>query len=341
MILRALALGRAIKARAVELGFDRVGIGPATPRRGTELARWLDAGYAGTMAYLDRTRAERADPARLLPGVRSAVAVAANYNPGARDDGDWAPVARYARGRDYHDVLRPRLQALADFIDDAAGPGTRSRAAVDTSAVLERDLAARAGLGWVGKNTNVLAEDLGSYFFIGLVLTTAPLELDGEQPDRCGTCTACLDACPTGAFVAPYVLDARRCLSYLTIEHRGPIAPELRPAVREWIFGCDVCQEVCPWNRKAPVARDPDLAPDRPLGPLAALLDIGDAEFRERFRRTALWRARRAGLARNVALALGARGDVGEEKALGRAARDPDAVVADAAAWAVARLRRE
>lgn len=340
MTLRAQALAQAVKARALELGFDRVGVGPASPRHGDAFERWLDAGYAGTMAYLARTRAERVEPARVLPGAHSVVAVAANYNPGVRDDGDWAPVARYARGRDYHDVLRPRLRALADFIDEAGGAGTQSRAAVDTSAVLERDLAARAGLGWIGKNTNLLSEELGSYVFIGIVLTTADLEPDGEQPDRCGSCTACLDACPTGAFAAPYVLDARRCLSYLTIEHRGPIAPELRPALRDWIFGCDVCQEVCPWNRKALAARDPELAPTERLGPLPALLEMSEAAFHERFRHTALWRTKRAGLTRNVALALGARHEIASADALKRAATDPDPVLAEAASWAADQVQR-
>ena len=253
MSLVGLALGRAVTARALELGFDRVAIGPAAPpEHGKELEAWLDAGYAGTMDYLERGRADRLDPARLLPGCRSVVAVAMSYNPGAPSESDdWRAVSRYARGRDYHDVIRPRLLELGAFIRTAAGGSVTSRAAVDSSAVLERDLAARAGLGWIGKNTNLLTPSLGSYFFIGIVLTTAPLPFDEREPDRCGTCTACLDACPTRAFVAPYVLDARRCISYLTIEHRGDIEAELAGQVGEWMFGCDVCQEVCPWNRKA------------------------------------------------------------------------------------------
>ncbi|MGH7303829.1 MAG: tRNA epoxyqueuosine(34) reductase QueG, partial [Candidatus Rokuibacteriota bacterium] len=226
MSLVGLALGAVVKARARELGFDRVAIGPAEPpEHGDALEAWLDAGYAGTMSYLDRGRADRLNPARLLPGCRSVVAVALSYNPGASSPGDgtgresgatadddWRPVSRYARGRDYHDVIRPRLVELGEFIRTAAGAA--SRVAVDSSPVLERDLASRAGLGWVGKNTNLLTPSLGSYFFIGIVLTTAALPFDQREPDRCGTCTACLDACPTRAFVAPYVLDARRCISY-------------------------------------------------------------------------------------------------------------------------------
>ena len=338
MTLRARVLQETIKARALELGFDRVAIGPAgPPEHAEQFTRWLEAGHAGTMAYLARTRAERVDPERLLPGGRSVVAVALAYG-GAEEDGDWAPVARYARGHDYHDVMRPRLRALCRTIEEAAGPGVRTRAAVDTSAVLERDLAARAGLGWIGKNTNLLAPGLGSYFFIGIVLTTAEMVKDERVTDRCGTCRACLDACPTEAFVAPYVLDARRCISYLTIEHRGDIDEPLRPALRDWLFGCDVCQEVCPWTRKAVAVRDPAFAPSEPLGALDALLALDDTEFRRRFRATALWRARRSGVLRNAALVLGARGVSAARPALTRALADVSAQVRHATAWALRRL---
>jgi epoxyqueuosine reductase len=234
--------------------------------------------------------------------------------------------------------MRPRLAALVEYLREAVGPDVVSRAAVDTSAVLERDLAARAGLGWLGKNTNLIAVGAGSYFFIGVVLTTAALVPDGPVPDHCGTCTACLDACPTQAFVGPWVLDARRCLAYLTIEHRGDVTEEWKPAMREWLFGCDVCQEVCPWNRKAPPASEHALAPSAPLPSLTALLEMDDAAFRERFRGSAMSRARRAGLARNAALLLGNRGDRAAEAALRRALDDPDEGVRRAAQWALARL---
>lgn len=340
MTLSTMALTGSVKARALDLGFDRVAIGPAeVPEHAAEFEQWLDAGYAGTMDYLGRTRAERGDPGRLLPGARSVVAVALNYSPAAEGPADeWQAVARYAWGRDYHDVMRPRLQTLAGFIDEAAGPGVRSRAAVDTSALLERDLAARTGLGWIGKNTNLLAPELGSYFFIGIVLTTAGLDADARQPDRCGTCTACLEACPTGAFVAPYVLDARRCISYLTIEHRGDIALELAPAVNEWIFGCDVCQQVCPWNRKAPATGEAAFAPPEPLGSLTTLLSLDAAAFRARFGDSAIARAKRGGLVRNAALAAGNRRDAGAVPALQRLATDDDPVVRRAAAWALEQI---
>jgi epoxyqueuosine reductase len=336
--LSALALTQAVKARALEVGFDRVAVGPAGPaEHAARFGAWLDAGYAGGMDYLTRTRVERGDPERLLPGCRSVLALALAYGP-REDDPSWRPVSRYARGRDYHDLMRPRLAAVVDYLRQAAGPATASRAAVDTSAVLERDLAARAGLGWIGKNTNLIAVGGGSYFFIGTVLTTAALVADGPATDHCGTCTACLDACPTQAFVGPWVLDARRCLAYLTIEHRGDVADEWKPVMRDWLFGCDVCQEVCPWNRKAPAAREPALAPSAPLPSLEALLEMDEAAFRTRFRGSAMSRARRAGLARNAALVLGNRGDRAAVPALRRALDDPDPGVRSAAAWALARL---
>ena len=224
MSLLTTTLTDSVKALALELGFDLVTAGPATPpEHGPALRRWLEAGHAGTMGYLERRVEERLDPARVLPGARSVLCVALNYYQGEAPDPSWRPVARYAWGRDYHDVIGPRLERLAAHLAETAG--ARSRGYVDTGPVLERDLAARAGLGWIGKNTMLLHPRLGSWFFIGVLLTTAELAHDEPLADRCGTCRACLDACPTGAFVAPYVLDARRCVSYLTIEHRGDIAP--------------------------------------------------------------------------------------------------------------------
>jgi epoxyqueuosine reductase len=338
MTLAALALSTLVKDRARELGFERVSIGPAGPPvRGDAFERWLDAGYAGTMGYLAKSRAERLDPERLLPGARSVVAVALSYSRESAD-ASWRPIARYARGRDYHAVMRPRLHEIKTVIREAAGSSVRSRAAVDTSAVLERDLAARAGLGWIGKNTNLLHPDLGSYFFIGIVLTTALLEADDVLPDRCGSCDACLAACPTSAFTAPYVLDARRCISYLTIEHRGDITPELRAALGEHLFGCDVCQEVCPWNRKVAETRDPALVPQESFGSLEDVLALDTAQFRARFRKTALAHARRSGLLRNAALVLGNRGAQTSRGALARALADADEHVRGAAAWALQRL---
>ena len=311
MIVTA-TLTETVKAQAHALGFDHVAIGPADPpAHGPELRRWLEAGHAGTMAYLERRLAERLDPQRVLRGARSVVCVALNYYQGPAADPSWSPVARYAWGRDYHDLMLPRLEALAGLLEESCG--ALSRAYVDTGPVLERDLVARAGLGWIGKNTMLLHPSLGSWFFIGLLLTTAELAHDAPLPDRCGSCRACLDACPTGAFVAPYVLDARRCISYLTIEHRGDIEPGIESGMGPWQFGCDVCQSACPWNRKAPVTREPAFLPTTPYPPAEALLAMDDEAFRRRFAGTALLRPRAAGMRRNAAIALRNRHRNGEE----------------------------
>jgi len=303
MTLASMALTGSVKARALALGFDRVAIGPASPpEHGDAFRQWVQAGYAGTMGYLERRLGERLDPARVLPGVRSVVCVALNYYQGEpAPDPSWAPVARYAWGRDYHEVMTPRLDALGAHVAELCG--AVSRGYVDTGPVLERDLAARAGLGWVGKNTMLLHPELGSWFLVGVLLTTAALDLDDALPDRCGSCRACLDACPTGAFAAPYVLDARRCISYLTIEHRGTIDPALGRELGPWQFGCDVCQEVCPWNRKAPVTRECAFWPSAPYPGAEGIGAMSDEELRARFKGTALLRSRPAGLRRNATLA--------------------------------------
>ena len=303
MTLAAATLTDSVKALALELGFDLVAVGPADPpEHGQAFRDWIEAGHGGTMGYLERRLEERLDPQRVLPGARSAVCVALNYYQGEPADPSWGPVARYAWGRDYHDVIGPRLDRLAAHLADAAG--ARSRGYVDTGPVLERDLAARAGLGWIGKNTMLLNPGLGSWFFIGLLLTTAELSHDRPLEDRCGSCRACLDACPTGAFVAPYVLDARRCVSYLTIEHRGEIDAARRPGMADWQFGCDVCQDVCPWNRKAPVTRAAEFQPRQPYPAATAIVGMDDERLRVRFKETALLRAKPSGLRRNAAIYL-------------------------------------
>jgi epoxyqueuosine reductase len=303
MTLRSAALTESVKALAGDLGFDRVAIGPAgPPDHGEAFRLWIEAGHAGTMTYLERRREERLHPERVLPGAASIVCVALGYYQGRMRDPSWEPVARYAWGRDYHDVIAPRLDRLVTHLSEACG--ARSRAYVDTGPVLERDMAARAGLGWIGKNTMLLHPELGSWFFIGVVLTTAELEHDAALPDRCGTCRACLDACPTQAFVAPYVLDARRCISYLTIEHRGAIDPALHERVGRWQFGCDVCQSVCPWNGKARTTWEGAFLPTAPYPGAESVLAMSDEEFRREFEGTALTRPKAAGMRRNAAIAL-------------------------------------
>ena len=301
--LGALTLTGSVKALALELGFDLVAVGPATPpEHGAALRRWVEAGHAGTMGYLERRLEERLDPDRVLPGAQTAVCVALNYYQGEPGDPSWRPIARYAWGRDYHDVIGPRLERLAAHLTEAEG--ARSRGYVDTGPVLERDLAARAGLGWIGKNTMLLHPALGAWFFIGVLLTTAELVSDAPLADRCGSCRACLDACPTGAFVAPYVLDSRRCISYLTIEHRGAIDSDLHRDMTGWQFGCDVCQDVCPWNRKAPPTPHPEFLPRAAYPGAEALSRMDDASIREMFRDTALLRAKPPGLRRNAQIYL-------------------------------------
>ncbi len=297
-------LQRAILAHAYGLGFDLAGIAVLGPAEtAAEFEAWLAAGHHGTMDYLARGAELRRDTTRPEPGMRSAVVVGMNYG-GTQPAG---PIARYARGDDYHRVLWDRLDALGDALRSGPLPGVRTRAYVDTGPILERDLARRAGLGWFGKNTMLINPTIGSFFFIGALFTDAELEPTAPfEADRCGTCTRCLDACPTRAFVAPRVMDARRCISYLTIEHRGEFTPDEAAMIGEHLYGCDVCQDVCPWNVR--FARDatepafaprPSLAGDAPT--LAARwLAMDDAGYAEAFRGSAMKRAKLAGLRRNA-----------------------------------------
>jgi epoxyqueuosine reductase len=340
----------ALKREALRLGFDLAAVAPAvTPTGFHPFLDWLDQGHAGEMEYLPRRAAAYAHPRHVLDGVRSLVMLGLNYNtePGrsAAAGGTPAPgaarVARYARGpSDYHDLIRGRLGELVRYIEERQ-PGSRTRGVVDTAPLLERDFARLAGLGWFGKNTMLINKRLGSWFFLGALLTDLELEYDApHESAHCGTCTRCLEACPTGAFAAPYVLDARKCISYLTIEHRGVIPAELREGIGEWLFGCDICQEVCPWNRKAPVTDDPALAPRADLGSVDAveLLALSEAGFRARFRGTPLLRPKRAGMLRNAAIVLGNRRDRATIPALLAALCDGEPLVRAAAVWALSRF---
>jgi epoxyqueuosine reductase len=320
------ALAAEVKRRARELGFDLVGICPATPSAYRDyLRQWLDDGRQGSMDYLSRRFEERTDPARYFPGARSVVCVALNYyadldartsyagveRPGSRSRSA-APnlpaptaegrIARYALGDDYHDLIKDRLYVLADWLRRTAGGETRC--GVDTAPLMEKELAARAGVGWVGKNTCLINENIGSWLLLGEVLTTVALPFDAPGVDRCGTCRRCIDACPTGAITAPYQLDARRCISYLTIEHRGEIEPALRPRVGDWLYGCDVCQDVCPWNSKAVAALDPALAPRFPTGALEphAVADWSDEDYRRMLKGSAMKRVKLPQLKRNATI---------------------------------------
>lgn len=304
-------LVREIKARARALGFDLVGIAPATPSRyASALRRWLDDGMAGAMDYMHRRLDERTDPSRYLPGARSVICVAVNYHfpletPPPERRETRGRVARYALGDDYHELIKPRLYALADWLRDRV-PGTRTRCGVDTAPVMERELSARAGIGWIGKNTCVIHPRLGSWLLLGEVLTTLDLPADAPETDHCGTCRRCLDACPTGAIIEPYRLDATRCISYLTIEHSGPIDAGLRRQMGSWLFGCDVCQDVCPFNGKAPPAANPAFRPRWSDGTLELrqVLEWREREPNPTLRGTALKRVKLPVLQRNARIVL-------------------------------------
>ncbi|MDH5306938.1 MAG: tRNA epoxyqueuosine(34) reductase QueG [Myxococcales bacterium] len=337
-------------ALALAVGFDLAGVARAEPTPETRFLReWLARGYAGEMAYLARRAEARIDPRRVLPGARSCVALGFVYDPGRRQAA--APgslgVARYAGGDDYHDILIDRLRAFETGLEVLAGRSVRTRGYVDTGPVSERVFAAYAGLGWIGKNTCLIHPRLGSYLFLGVVLTDLELEPDARAPDHCGTCRACLEACPTQAFAAPHVLDARRCIAYTTIESREPIPLALREGHGAWGFGCDICQEVCPWNRRArrsipsdPLGLRARIAP-RPewLAPsLAWVLQLSEQAWRSAVRGTALRRARYRGLLRNALVVAGNSGDRALAPLLQRHAQGGDALLAEHARWALARL---
>jgi epoxyqueuosine reductase len=339
-----VSLEERIKQRAHELGFDLAGIAAAAEADSFDRFRaWLDEGHAGAMGSLERHAEARRHPRAVLPEVRSVVMVAMCYEPAnPPHPRPLGRMARYARSADYHDVFRERLNQLLAWVQTVA-PGCRGRGVVDTAPLLERDFARRAGLGWFGKNTMLLNKHLGSYFVLGALLLDLDLRPDPpHEASHCGTCTACLDACPTDAFVAPGKLDARRCISYLTIELKGPMPEELRPGVGDWLFGCDVCQEVCPWNRKAPAATDPALAPRPELLALdpVEILELSEEEFRRRFRGTALLRSKRCGLVRNAAIVLGNVGDAAALPALRRPQADPEPTVRDAVRWAIEQIEQ-
>lgn len=334
---------------ALEAGFDRAGVASLEPQAGAgaSFLRRLERGLFATMSWLGRRPGRRVAPASLLDGARSALCVALHYHPlegEPEPSGDlWPRVARYARGDDYHDVMERRLRALSARIREAF-PGSGARLYVDTGPVLERALAARAGLGAVAKNTQLL-DRTGSWFLLGELFLT--LELEPSEPvaeDLCGECTRCLDACPTGALPAPRVLDAERCISYWTIEHRGDLPDRARALVGDWVFGCDVCQEVCPWNRRraAPAGRRRSglfgLPPKRAELDLAGLLSISEDAYRGRFRRSPMKRAGRSGLRRNAAVAMGNRADEAYAPALEQARKSADPVVREHAEWSLERL---
>jgi len=336
---------RRLKALAREVGFELVGVASMSPAQtASQYRAWLERGDHAGMAWMARNVALRCDPRGLLPGAMSALVVGMRYaaGPSAAEEEEgavWPQVARYARGRDYHLTLRERLGRVAATLL-AENPGHACRICVDTAPLLERELAARAGLGAVGKNTMLLHPEHGSWFLLGEILTTLELEADSPLSDLCGSCTRCLDACPTDALPAAYRLDANRCLSYLTIEHRGDIPEGLRESFAGHLFGCDICQEVCPWNRAVPAPSDAEIHGGEALRGLrlADLLRFDATEFRERLRDTPLSRPKLDGLQRNAALAGARAASPGLEAALRDVAARPEAgAAANAARWVLAR----
>lgn len=338
---------------AEKLGFSMLGIVPALPGPHLDAyLRWIDAGLHGTMDYLAREDrlARRKDITVVLPGARSIVLAALDYYSLRLPDHialdpTRGRISNYAWGKDYHDIMQPRLDDLAHFLRDELGFDTTTRVFVDTGAILERDHAQLGGLGFTGKNTMLIHPRRGSYFFLGEIITTA--ELDYDSPPKlkmptCGTCTRCLAACPTSAFPAPYVLDARRCISYLTIEHKGFIPGELRLLMGNWVFGCDVCQEVCPWQRFAEPAWEQAFAPidyDWAVPRLTSLLTLTDESFAEKYRGSPLYRIKRDRLVRNACIAAGNSGLVSFSDYLSPLLQDTSPLVRGHAVWALGRLK--
>jgi epoxyqueuosine reductase len=333
---------RDVKTLARHCGFELAGI--AAVEHSPDFERyehWVQQGMAGEMGYLtDHRAALRRDPRTVLPNARSIICVGKLYNTPLPNSTDWnleelGWISRYAWGDDYHSVLRRDLEKLVRLLP----AGAEYRICVDTAPLLERSYARQAGLGWIGKNTCLIHEPLGSWFFLGEVLTSLELEPDSPPPDRCGTCTRCIDACPTDA-ISPdgYELDARRCISYFTIELRGKIPEDQRSAIGPHIFGCDICQDVCPWNRRAPVTDEAAFASQNSAPPLEKMAALTENEFQAMFRRTPVWRSKYAGFLRNVAVAMGNSGRSDFTEILERLAQHPNVTVSEHANWALQRL---
>jgi epoxyqueuosine reductase len=333
-----------IREQARRLGFFKVGIAKAGRLPNAErLERWLEQGMHGRMAYMERQAEKRRDPAAILPHVRSIIVAAMNYcsvAPPSHPDGLHGRISRYAWGEDYHTVVSARLEALSRFVQELA-PGTRTASYVDAGPVMEKVWGAQSALGWMGKHSNLIARELGSWFFLGVLLLDLELACDTPARDHCGSCTRCMTVCPTGAIVAPYTVDARLCISYLTIELRGSIPRELRPLIGNRIFGCDDCQEACPWNRFAVKTSEPAFSPRAGLDApdLAAFVGITPQEFKMRFHNSPVLRAKRDGFVRNVVVALGNSGRPEAAGPLAAALHDPSALVRTHAAWALGQLR--
>ncbi len=328
-----------LKQKALELGFDSVGMASPSPQSWQRYQDWIAHEYHGEMGYLEKRLEERSNPASILPGVRSVIVVAKRYltKSSSQNHKFKGAISCYAWGDDYHELMKKKLHELCDTIHEQTQGREKSRAVVDTAPLLERDFAMQSGIGWVGKHTNLLSQELGNWFFLGAILTTLEIEPDEPAKPHCGTCRKCLDVCPTHAFPKPYLLDARRCISYLTIELKGPIPRELRPWIGNRIFGCDDCLQVCPWNRFAQLSHEIAFTP-RPVLETANLIDMmqwDEETFRKNFRHSPIKRAKRRGFLRNVAIALGNTRDHEAVAVLGNALYDHEPMVRGHAAWAL------
>ncbi|MCZ6876079.1 MAG: tRNA epoxyqueuosine(34) reductase QueG [bacterium] len=341
-------LTQQIKTQARALGFDLVGVAPV--HDSPELAffeRWIEAGYAGEMHYLARNMARRRDIRQVLPGAQSVVVCGLNYDTDypystTQDDPLRGWIARYAWSNDYHDLMQDKLEKLRAYVAARMPPDAAGKLYVDTGPVVERVYAKYAGLGWFGKNTCLIDKRLGSWLYLGELILTIPLLYDRPTTDHCGTCTRCIDACPTEAILEPYVLDSKRCISYLTIELKGAIPEDLRSQMGAHVFGCDICQDVCPWNRKRQFTIEPELQPQphQVHPPLAELARLTPQAFKQAFRGTALERSKRRGLLRNVCVAMGNSGQSAFIPLLEGLLDDEEALVREHAAWALAQLRQ-
>ncbi len=340
--------GQEVRALAKECGFELAGVAAAEPSEDrARYHRWVAAGYAGEMRYLSDRRAEvRDDPRRLLPSARSVIAAAKVYQtPWPHStrflDEERAWISRYAWGADYHDRMRRGLERLDRMIRARVG-ALESKICVDTAPLLERSYARLAGLGWIGRNTCLINQQLGSWLFLGELLVSIEIPPDVPPPDRCGTCRRCIDACPTRAIVpgpSGWTLDSRLCISYFTIELRGPVPEEHRPGIGGHVFGCDICQDVCPWNRRAAATEDPSFAPLEFAPPLEKLAALTESEFRRMFRGSPVTRAKYSGFLRNVAVAMGNRGLPRFREPLEKLAASDNPLVAEHARWALGQLR--
>lgn len=334
-------LTKLLKQEATRVGFDISGACPAvTPAGFHQFVDWLEQGFAGEMTYLEDRKEAYRHPSHVLPDATSILMLGLNYQTTAprQSPSGTGRIARYAWGNaDYHDLVHTKLKQLKKFVNKL-DPSIGVRGVVDTAPLLEREFAELAGIGWRAKNTLLINKTAGSWFFLAALLLDVPLQYDAPiTTNHCGTCTACIDACPTDAFVAPHVLDATQCISYLTIEHRTPVPRPLRSKMQDWILGCDICQEVCPWNRKAPLSHEIELNPIDGHNPieLRKLFEITDEQFRERFRKTPLWRPKRRGILRNSAIALGNKPHRNNLNALELGISDREPLVRGASAWAL------